>query len=133
MLFQVRVADALLPLAMLFGWPAIIGLSLGTIVANSFGGLGPVDIFGGTVANFVACTLAYEFVRRVRFRWRFFVGSWIINLCVTFIVGSYLAFILGFPVMLGWFGVFLGSCIAINVLGYLVLHAIKRRFLQYTM
>ena len=49
--FQVRVADALLPLAMLFGWPAILGLSLGAFVANIFGGLGPVDMIGGTLDN----------------------------------------------------------------------------------
>lgn len=51
-LFQVRVADALLPLAILFGWPAIIGLSLGAFVANFFGPLGPVDIIGGAVRQF---------------------------------------------------------------------------------
>ena len=49
--FQVRVADALLPLAMLFGWPAVVGLSLGAFVANIFGGLGPVDMVGGAIAK----------------------------------------------------------------------------------
>src|SRR2546426_3311361 len=32
---QVRVADALMPLTILFGWPAILGLGIGTVVGNS--------------------------------------------------------------------------------------------------
>src|SRR5208282_202568 len=59
-IFQVRVADALLPLAMLFGWPAVLGLSLGAFVANIFGGLGPVDMVGGSVANFIATFVAWQ-------------------------------------------------------------------------
>ena len=41
---QIRIADAMLPLSIIFGMPAIIGLTLGTIVAYVFGGLGFVDI-----------------------------------------------------------------------------------------
>ncbi|HYB67202.1 MAG TPA: QueT transporter family protein, partial [Candidatus Acidoferrales bacterium] len=53
-IFQVRLADALLPLAILFGWPAVLGLALGAFVANFFGGLGPIDIIGGAIANLIA-------------------------------------------------------------------------------
>jgi len=31
---QVRVADALMPLAIIFGWPVIFGLGIGTVVGN---------------------------------------------------------------------------------------------------
>ena len=34
-LVQVRIADALLPLSIVFGMPAVIGLSLGTFIANT--------------------------------------------------------------------------------------------------
>lgn len=50
-LFQVRIADALLPLVLLLDWPAIIGLSIGVFVANFFGGLGPVDMWEGLLHN----------------------------------------------------------------------------------
>ena len=33
-LIQVRIADALLPLSIVFGMPVVIGLSLGTFIAN---------------------------------------------------------------------------------------------------
>src|SRR5438094_5640908 len=58
---QVRVADALMPLAILFGWPAILGLGIGIVVGNfaadlitgvpsaSFG----LGIVGGGFVNFL--------------------------------------------------------------------------------
>ena len=65
--FQVRLADALLPLSMIFGIPSAIGLSLGCLVSNVYGGLGLVDIIGGSVANFLACTLAWYVARKSGF------------------------------------------------------------------
>jgi uncharacterized membrane protein len=62
--YQVRLADALLPLSMIFGVPSAIGFSLGCVVSNVYGGLGVVDIVGGAVANFVACTLAWYIARK---------------------------------------------------------------------
>jgi len=48
-LFQVRIVDALLPLAILLDWTAILGLPIGAPVANFFGGLGPVDMWEGSL------------------------------------------------------------------------------------
>jgi uncharacterized membrane protein len=115
-LFQVRVADSLLPLAMLFGWPAVFGLSLGAFVANFFGGLGPIDILGGAVANFIASFAAWRVARHRGRAWSF-VGIGVEIVVVTLIVGSYLSFLLGLPLAVGWFGVLLGSIIAVGVLG----------------
>ncbi len=66
--FQVRVADALMPTAILFGWPAILGLALGAGIGNlgadALSGFGPfsigIDIVGGAIANFVAGFLAWK-------------------------------------------------------------------------
>jgi uncharacterized membrane protein len=58
--FHVSVADALLPLSMISGWPAIVRLTLGTIVANLFGGLGPIDIVGSGFANLIAGYVAWR-------------------------------------------------------------------------
>jgi uncharacterized membrane protein len=123
-LFQVRVADALLPLAMLFGWPAVLGLSLGAFVANFFGGLGPVDILGGAVANFVATFAAWRVGRRRGRAWAF-LGIGVEIVVVTLIVGSYLSFLLGLPLSVGWFGVLLGSIIAVGVLGSILFLALS--------
>jgi len=113
--YQVRVADALLPLSMIFGLPSAIGLSLGCLVANVYGGLGVVDVVGGAVANFVACTLAW-YIGRGGFARRFF-GSIAETLTITIIVGGYLSLIFNVPIEVGLLGIFIGSVIAINVLG----------------
>ena len=122
--FQVRVADALLPLAILFGWPAILGLSLGAFVANLFGGLGPVDIVGGSVANLVAGYVAWR-VAAGGGKWRVLVAIGLQILIVTVIVGTYLSYILALPLGITWFGVMVGSIVAVGFLGLLLLRALS--------
>jgi uncharacterized membrane protein len=123
-IFQVRIADALLPLAMLFGWPAVLGLSLGAFVANIFGGLGPVDMIGGSVANFIATLLAWRIVSSRGKRWAL-LGVGVEILVVTFVVGTYLSYLLALPLGLSWFGIFLGSLTAIGVLGSILFFALS--------
>ena len=122
--FQVRVADALLPLAILFGWPAILGLSLGAFVANIFGGLGPVDIVGGSIANLIAGYVAWR-VAAGGGMWRVLVAIGLQILIVTAIVGTYLSYILALPLGIAWFGVLLGSIVAVGLLGSLLLRALS--------
>jgi uncharacterized membrane protein len=121
--FQVRVADALLPLAILFGWPAILGLSLGAFVANIFGGLGPVDIIGGSIANLIAGYVAWR-VAAGGGTWRVLAAIGLQILIVTAIVGTYLSYILALPLGIAWFGVLLGSIVAVGLLGSLLLRAL---------
>jgi uncharacterized membrane protein len=122
---QVRVADAMLPLAMIFGLPSALGLSLGCIVSNVYGGLGVIDIVGGAVANLVACTLAWYIGRRGR-RIQRFLGTVAETVAVSLIVGGYLAVIFQVPVEIGLLGILIGSTIAINVIGFPLEEAIRR-------
>jgi len=122
--FQVRVADALLPLSILFGWPAILGLAVGALVANLFGGLGPVDIVGGSLANLLAGYVAWRIALNRGRRWIFFaVGLQV--LIVTLVVGTYLSYLFAMPLQIGWLGVMLGSIVAIGFLGSLLLFALS--------
>jgi len=126
---QVRIVDALLPLSVLFGFPAIIGVTIGGFVGNLLGSpFGVVDYVGGPVANFVAATLAWAVTRRK------FSGAWLTAIvleiaAVTLIVGSYLVALAsppGVPLWVGW-AEFLGSeTVAIGVLGYPLLKAVDR-------
>lgn len=123
--FQVRVADAMLPLSMIFGLPSALGFSLGCIVSNVYGGLGIIDIVGGTSANFVACTLAWYIGRKGRVIQRF-LGSVAQTVAVSLIVGGYLSLIFQVPVEIGLLGVLVGSTIAINLVGFPLEEAIRR-------
>ena len=123
-IYQVRVADALLPLSVIFGMPVALGSSLGCLIANFYGGLGIVDIIGGATANFVACTLAW-YIGRGSFTRRL-LGCFIETAVITIIVGGYLALLFDVPVELGLFGVFVGSIVAINILGFALLEGLHR-------
>ena len=122
--FQVRVADALLPLSILIGWPAVLGLSLGAFIANFFGGLGPVDIVGGTIANFIATLIAWR-IGHGRRHGATFAAIVAEIVVITLIVGTYLSFLLGIPLWISMFGIFLGSFVAIGILGSILLFALS--------
>lgn len=123
--YQIRLADALLPLSMIFGIPSAIGLSLGCIVSNVYGGLGIIDIVGGAAANFVACTAAWYIGRKGHIAKRF-LGSALETMTVTLIVGGYLSLIFLVPIEFGLLGVLIGSIIAINVIGFPIQELIRR-------
>ena len=126
---QVRVVDAFLPLSILFGPPAIVGVTIGCFIGNLLGSpIGIVDVAGGPVANLVAASLAWMITRRR------FPGSWALAVgveiaVVTVVVGSYLvawAAAPGVPLWVGWVE-FLGSeVLAIGVLGYPLLKGVAR-------
>ena len=122
---QVRVADAMLPLSMIFGLPSALGLSLGCVVSNVYGGLGVIDIVGGAAANLVACTLAWYIGRRGRGVQRF-LGTVAETVAVSLIVGGYLAVIFQVPVEIGLLGILIGEVIAINIIGFPIEEAIRR-------
>lgn len=124
--YQVRLADAMLPLSIIFGIPSALGFALGALVPNAIvGGLGIVDIIGGTIANLVACSLAYYFARKRGVIYRF-LGTLIETLVISSIVGGYLSFLFNVPLEISVFGVLVGSIIAINLIGFPLQEAIRK-------
>jgi len=111
---QVRVADALIPLSIVFGWPVILGVTLGNIIANFFGGLGVIDIIGGTLANFTASYLAYKTRNTV-----------IPAITIALIVGSYLSLLFDLPLWMMVLSVLVGSLISVTLLGTMLIKAIR--------
>lgn len=55
---QLRLADCLIPLSALFGWPMIIGVTVGCF-SNAYYWLDPADIIVGPIVNFVAAFLIF--------------------------------------------------------------------------
>ena len=111
---QVRLADALIPLSMVFGLPAVYGVTLGNIIANLYGGYGPIDVVFGTLANLLASYVAFQL------RQKPLLGCFSATMIVSLIVGAYLWILVGVPVEVSILGVFAGSFIAITILGYLL-------------
>jgi len=82
---QLRVADCLIALAALFGWPVVGGVTFGCLLTNSFYFLGIQDVIFGPIANLIAASLIL-LLRKHRF-FACVVGA----LPIGIIVGSYLA------------------------------------------
>jgi uncharacterized membrane protein len=124
---QLRVADCLIALAALLGWPVVLGVTIGCVVSNVLSNLmyflGPVDIVMGPVANFVAASLVL-LLRRHRLL-ACVAGA----LPVGFIVGGYLWWFFEAPEVLAFMPMWLGmitsitisSLIAIAGIGYSLL------------
>ncbi len=81
---QLRLADCLLALAALFGWPVVGGVTFGCLLANAYYFLGAPDVILGPIANLLGASLIF-LLRRRRFL-ACVAGS----LPVGVIVGSYL-------------------------------------------
>lgn len=108
----------------MFGLPVAFGTSFGCSVANFYGGLGVVDVVGGAFANFAACVLAWRIGGATVFRR--FASCLSETTVITLVVGSYLPMLLDMPIEVGLLGVFLGSLVAINVLGFSLLETLYR-------
>lgn len=54
---QLRVADCLIVLAALLGWPVIAGVTVGGVLTNVYAFISPVDVVLGPIANLIAGTL----------------------------------------------------------------------------
>ena len=54
---QLRVADCLIALAALFGWPVVAGVTVGCVLTNAYTFVGPVDVILGPIANLIAASL----------------------------------------------------------------------------
>jgi uncharacterized membrane protein len=119
---QVRISDAMLPLAMVFGIPSALGLCLGTVVANSYYMLGPLDIVLGSLANLIAGILSAKFSRGNPF-----LAAAYPVVVVTLIVGSYLQlFFVDVPLWLIYGGIFVGEVVACMVVGVPLIKAVQR-------
>jgi len=127
---QLRIADCLIPLAALFGWPVIGGVTAGCLIGNTYFWLGPQDVVLGPIANLIAATLVFLLRRRPLLAC--IVGA----LPIGVIVGSYLWLFFPPPDIFGlsmpvWgamiISITISSLVAMAVIGYALLKVLSRR------
>lgn len=126
---QLRVADCLIPLVALFGWPAVVGVTVGCFAGNAYYWLGAYDLVFGPIANLIAASLI--FLLRKRQLLACIIGS----LPIGIIVGGYLWLFFPPPDIFGlnlpmWsamvVSITISTLIAIAVIGYTLLEALNR-------
>lgn len=118
---QVRISEALTPLPYLFGLPAVIGLTLGCIIANFFSPVGLPDMIFGPPLTLIAAGLS----------WKFNFGKRLIA-CIypvvvnAFGVSAYVASFYGVPYEVTVLTIGVGESIAAILFGYPLLRAVER-------
>jgi hypothetical protein len=128
---QLRVADFMIALAVLFGWPLIGGVTLGCFLTNAYYFLGAPDVVLGPIANLIAAYLVM-FLRKRRL-----LACVMGALPIGLIIGGELWFFFSFAPASDLFGtipawaamiasITISSLIAIAVLGYSVLSVLSR-------
>lgn len=140
---QVRFADSLIPLSIFYGWPAIIGLTLGCSISNFiagqvfFSGWTFIDVIGGSLANFLASYIGWRICLKYSKR-AIIAATFLQSIIVSVVVGSYLWYIFGSPESYNiysitlpglpafWLSIFAGSVISIVFLGNILISAISR-------
>lgn len=107
---QLRISEVLTVLPF-FTPAAIPGLFVGCVVANIYGGQGPIDIIFGSLATLIAAYLTYKAPKR----WLAPLPPVIVN---GVVIGFVLYYVIQAPLLvtMGW--VALGEAIACYVLGY---------------
>jgi len=125
---QLRVADCLIALSALLGWPVVAGVTVGCFLTNAYYFLGPVDVIFGPIANLIAASLILLLRKRP-------LSACVIGaLTVGIIVGGYLWTFIPIPTGLQFLPAPLAmiilitasSLIAIAVIGYTLLTIISR-------
>jgi uncharacterized membrane protein len=128
---QLRIADCLIAIAALLGWPVAAGVTIGCFLTNAYYFLGFQDVILGPIANLVAATLIFA-LRKHRFM-ACVAGA----LPVGLIVGSYLSIFFPFlsppealnalPALAAMVAsITVSSLIAIAGIGYMLLLILSR-------
>lgn len=117
-LIQVRVSEALTILPFLFP-ESVLGLFLGCLIANVYGGFGIIDIVFGSLATLIAAYLT----RRMPNQWLAPLPPVLVNAVV---VGFILKYVLGAPLLLSMLYVAVGQVLACYLLGLPLLFLLRK-------
>jgi uncharacterized membrane protein len=128
---QLRVADFMIALTVLFGWPMVGGVTLGCFLTNAYYFLGAPDVVLGPIANLTAASVVL--LLRKRRLLACIAGA----LPIGVIVGGELWFFFSFTPATDLFGalpawaamiasITISSLIAVTVIGYAVLSVLSR-------
>ncbi|MEM2942478.1 MAG: QueT transporter family protein [Candidatus Bathyarchaeia archaeon] len=117
---QVRVANALIGLVPLLGWPAICGLALGVFFGNLASPLGLIDLLS-VLPSFLGLVAVYR-LRGVSV----LLGLQAYSTVVSAWVAYMLKLVFSLPYMATFIYVLLGVSVATTGLGYLLYKSLSR-------
>jgi uncharacterized membrane protein len=118
---QVRLSEALAPLPFLFGFPAVVGLTLGCVVANAFSPVGLYDLLFGPILTLIAAVLS----------WKLHLGKRLVACAYPVVVNAFgvSIYVAGFflvPYFVTVVTIGVGEFIAAVLVGYPLLRALEK-------
>ncbi len=126
---QARLTDSLILLSYLpdFGFCAVLGVTLGNIIANFFSPYGLPDVILGTLANLFS-SLSVMYVAKLKIKHGIIVAAFIASLEIAIIVGvGLLYFIYSVAsIELAFLSVFTGELISIMIVGVILIKAVSK-------
>ncbi|MEM3430601.1 MAG: QueT transporter family protein [Candidatus Bathyarchaeia archaeon] len=117
---QIRVANSLIGLVPLFGWPAIYGLTLGVLLGNLVSPLGPIDLLSA-LPSFLGLLI----VHRLR-RMSVLLGLQAYSVIVSIWVAFMLNYIFQLPYLLTLAYLLIGISAATTGLGYALYKSLSK-------
>lgn len=118
-IFQFRPAEALTLLPMLYP-EAVPAIFVGVLLSNILGGLGPWDIFGGSLVSLLAAWVTYQY----RHTWIGYASPIILN---ALLISAYLHLIFQAPYWLAAVGIALSEAVSVLAIGIPLLRLLKTR------
>jgi len=126
---QVRVADALGLLPYLLGFSAVIGLTVGCIVANAISPYGIWDMALGSLTNFIGGSLVWVIGRKFpRKLWSLILAA-VIEISITTLIIGYILLHMMYnePAFVSIPFTAMGSTISYGVLGVSLIKVVEKR------
>lgn len=115
---QFRAAEALTLLPIVYS-EAVPALFIGVLLANIFGGLGLVDIIGGSLVTLLAAYVTYRF----RDSYIAYLSPIVFN---GFLISIYLHLLFGLPYWLTVLQISVSEAVVVLVLGYPLIRYLKK-------
>lgn len=128
--FEIRVVAILLPLAMIFDWYGIAGMTIGCTAAHAIHFHGLPDLFSAGLAALVGSVLAFGFYKKRPDSIGLFIGTLIITSIWSIVFGVYEAYVFGIPLIEGFISMLAILWIPVNVVGFFLVVVIDRFFPQ---
>lgn len=125
---QFRISEILVLLAVIDPF-YIVGLTVGCLVANIFGGYGPMDIVFGTIATFLSVTGVYltgKYVRNKKIS--LVLASLWPTIFNGLIIGWMLNIVAGLPMVLSMIQVGIGEFVVVTLVGVPVFRLIENKY-----
>lgn len=122
---QVRIADSLLAVVPLLGFPGVLGHTFGVFIANVFSPAGLIDLLN-TIPSFVMSFLVYYFYKKTQKDYT------VIGTCVSYsivlgiTVGWMLSYLYSLPLLLTIAYVGIGNVIASVLIGWPLFKLLKK-------